>query len=56
VNKKKAKPHRKFYLVLSKKHNYTHGAFPYSEEGLKLAKSFITQKENAKEKFYIVEK
>ena len=37
---KKNKNQKKYYLVLSKSRNYTYGAFPYTEEGKKLADSF----------------
>lgn len=54
--KKETSLRKRFYLVLSKHSNYTHGAFPFSKEGLKSAKSFIKGKENLNEKYYIVEK
>ncbi len=48
---------RKFYLILSKDRKYTQGAFPFSPEGLKLAKKFVKDKNKTeKDKFYIVEK
>lgn len=56
MSKKRALPKKKFYLVLSERSNYTHGAFPHSEEGLILAKSFIKKKESSVEKYYIIEK
>lgn len=47
----------KFYLVLSKSRNYTHGAFPFSEDGLEKAKKFIKEKsKQSKDALYIVEK
>ena len=47
----------KMYLVLSKKNNYTQGAFPYTDEGKKLAQDFIkTAMEKKKEQFYLAEK
>lgn len=36
----------KFYMVISKKNNYTYGAFPYTKEGRKAAKDYIEKKEN----------
>ncbi len=47
----------KFYLVLSRSSNYTYGAFPFSPEGLKIAKKFIKDKtKTVNESLYIVEK
>jgi len=45
----------KYYLVLSKRKNYKHGAFPHTEEGKRLAEEFI-KKDNTGEELYIVEK
>lgn len=45
----------KYYLVLSKDKNYNHGAFPYTDEGLKMAKDFV-KKFSKQEELYIVEK
>ena len=47
----------KMYLVLCKKSHYTQGAFPYTEEGKKLAEDFVkVAKRKNKEDFYITEK
>ncbi len=53
----KKKAINKYYLVLSKSGNYTYGAFPFSEEGLKLARKYISKNlKSSNEKFYIAEK
>ena len=36
----------KFYMVISKKNNYTYGAFPYSKEGKQAARDYIEEKSN----------
>lgn len=38
INKKK-----KYYLLISKKDNFQHGAFPYSKEGLSHAKDYLSK-------------
>lgn len=54
--KKSVTLHERFYLVLSKESNYTHGAFPFSKEGLKSARSLVKTKSTREEKLYIVKK
>ena len=39
--KKKNKRKSKYYLVVDKSRGYTHGAFPFTEEGLIMAKDFV---------------
>ena len=47
----------KYYLVLSKKRNYTYGAFPHSPEGKKKAEQFIKQVSVEKEEeLYLTER
>jgi hypothetical protein len=36
----------KFYIVISKKNNYTYGAFPHTKEGKAAAKNYIEEKSN----------
>ena len=44
----------KYYLVLSKSKNYTHGAFPYTREGKQKAEEFIKLSSGEKnEELYI---
>jgi len=38
---KKSRKRSKYYLVVDKSRGYTHGAFPFTEEGLTMAKDFI---------------
>lgn len=53
----KKKAINKYYLVLSKRGNYTYGAFPFSDEGLKSARNYISKNlKSCNEKFYISEK
>jgi hypothetical protein len=52
--KKKKKNKKKYYLVLSRDKNYRYGAFPHTEEGLKMANEYIKKCEP--EELYIVEK
>jgi hypothetical protein len=33
-------------MVISKKNNYTYGAFPYSKEGKQAARDYIEEKSN----------
>ena len=48
---------KKYYLVVSKKKQYTHGAFEFSPEGYKKAKDYIEDTRKAsKEKLIILEK
>jgi hypothetical protein len=48
---------KKYYLVLSKSRNYTYGAFPYTEEGEKLAQIFAKKYSKEKdEELYVVGK
>jgi|LULM01.1.fsa_nt_gb hypothetical protein len=37
----KSKEKNKYYLVVSENNGYTHGAFPFTEEGLLNAKRYI---------------
>jgi len=53
MGNKKRKRKKKYYLVLSESNNYRYGAFPYTEEGLKMAKMYIKKMEP--EKLYIKE-
>ena len=47
----------KYYLVLSKRRNYTYGAFPHSPEGKKKAEKFIEQfSKERDEELYLTEK
>lgn len=32
-----------YYLVLDKRDNYNHGAFPYSKKGLEMARAYIAK-------------
>jgi len=36
----------KYYMVVSKKNNYTYGAFPYTKEGKQAARNYIQEKSN----------
>lgn len=45
----------KYYLVLSKDKNYNHGAFPHTDEGLKMAKDLVKRFRD-QEELYIIEK
>lgn len=53
MTKNKSKKH-KFYGVYCKNDNFLYGAFPFSKEGLKLAKIYIQKKLNTRtNNFYI---
>ncbi len=53
----KDKRNKKYYLVESTQRNWSYGAFPHTEEGLKRAKVYLTKmEEKVKEKLKIVEK
>ena len=55
--KKKRKRKKNCYVVLSKERNYRYGAFPYTEEGFKMAEEFVKKiKKSNGEELYIVEK
>lgn len=50
----KKKEKDKFYIVVSRDKNYTHGAFPHSEQGLNDAKKYAKKiSSSLKEKFEI---
>jgi len=36
----------KYYLVISKKNNYTYGAFPYTKEGKQAARDYVQERSN----------
>lgn len=44
---------QKFYMVISKKNNYTYGAFPYTKQGKEDAKHYIANKSNKNLKLVI---
>lgn len=45
------------YLVLAESNNYTQGAFPYTEEGKRMAEEFVKKaRTKTRESFYITEK
>jgi len=51
------KNRKNYYLVISEKSKYTHGAFEFTDEGLKKAKSYIKlAKKESSENLIIVEK
>jgi len=53
----KNKRNKKYYLVESTQRNWSYGAFPHTEEGLKKAEVYLTKMEKkVKEKLKIVEK
>ncbi len=53
----KRKKDKKYYLVISQKRKHTHGAFEFSPEGFKKAKSYVKDMEKiTKEKLIILEK
>ena len=43
--KTRSKRKSKYYLVVDRSRGYTHGAFPFTEEGLEKAKEFIKSSE-----------
>ncbi len=45
----------KYYLVLSRKRKYKHGAFPYSPDGLERAEALVRANKGADD-LYIIEK
>ena len=48
---------KNYYLVISEVSKYTHGAFEFTPEGLKKAKSYIRKiKKESRENLIIVEK
>ena len=51
-----AKSKQKYYAILCKEDNYLHGVFPFSKEGYKQAKLFISKKIKNKDNFYIKKK
>ena len=47
----------KMYLVLAESNNYTQGAFPYTEEGKRMAEELVEKARiKTRESFYITEK
>ena len=50
LNKTKKK---KYYLILSKKDKFQYGVFPYTKEGLTLARSYLS-KITTKPELYVI--
>jgi len=48
----------KMYLVLAESNNYTQGAFPYTEEGKRMAEELVKKaaRGQTREAFYITER
>ena len=47
----------KYYEIYSKNDNFLHGAFPFSKDGLKSAKAYISKlSPSNKKRFYIKQK
>jgi len=51
----KKKRKSKYYLVLSERKRYTHGAFPFTEQGLSDAKKYVKRSEAKSEEKLIIE-
>ena len=53
----KNKKNKRYYLIESSQKKWSYGAFPYTEEGLKEAKKYLSNiQKKTKEKLEIVEK
>lgn len=47
---------KKYYLIVGKRKDYRYGAFPFTEEGKKLAEKYLKKIQNSKNELYITSK
>jgi hypothetical protein len=47
---------QKYYAIFSKKDNFLHGAFPFTKDGLKLAKNYLYKISGKNKKNFYIKK